>query len=793
MKKYLTHSLSVSGLVLFYGLGLLVCKLSGFALTSSLVTYFMLGCTGLTVIALLFVKYLRWPPSVLYLIAFIWGIMMMGKASISPPVYEANTIQGLVTTDVSHSTPERSAFNLRLLTCGHQPCKGQLRVFLKAAKDPVLGERVKLQGHFGLPADRQNFAGFSYAEYLKTQGTHAVFYANTLHSEHLAGGKYILLRYLQRVRFFVLSAFEAHLPRAQAHLLGSLIVGETASPVPDTLKVRFQTLGLQHVLAVSGFQVQLVVMTLIAVSARLRCGRRVQMLLAIVGLWLFVGLTGGPASVLRAAAVATWICLSRAWYKQQSTFDAFVMGIGGLLCWRPLLLFDVGFQFSAIATLGLIVMALPLAEKMNFLPLALSQSLGALLAAQLWVLPLQMFHFGTIAWLFLPGNLWAGFLSTLLTWFAIVGACLSPLQAVSSLTPCFSLFYGVTKVVITVLIKGMDGLLYVPHPVGYFPRLSPALLILAYGVLVSTVFIQQAPALNARILKRLQMLVVACLLTCLVLPFSQRVVAQTQCPLRVTYLSVGQGDAALVETSENTLLIDAGPRWQTAKGTEDAGQRYILPYLRQRGIQHLDYVLISHAHLDHYGGLGSLLREISVGEVLVPALQSTGEEPAQSYRELLAKIKEKGVTIRTAQNGSLLPLTAKIRLMFWQPLTTAHGHNDASLVLQLVHDQVRFLFAGDLEKEGETALLRQPGFVARTDILKVPHHGSPTSSTPIFLAAMQPQDAIVSVGERNRFRHPASEVLERYGRQGSRVWRTDQRGATCVCSQGVRYRIQSVR
>lgn len=726
-----------------------------------------------------------------------------GQSSRSAPQQQ---IQGVVVSDVTHKSPQKSAFTLQLSQCGDHRCTGKIQVFLTSREGKAFagdyGQKLRLKGRMALPADAENFGGFSYANYLATQKIYGVFYGQVFTEGALIHGElqqFRLMRVFQKTRRFLLRTFEAHLPLAHARLLGSLILGETASPVPEALKSQFQSLGLQHVLAVSGYQVQLVVLTLVLLLRQCRCSLRLQMALGVVALWSFVLLTGAPASVLRAAAVATWVCVSQAMFRKQNILQSLTLGVCSLLAVWPLLIWDIGFQFSALATLGLILTAGPLQMRMTWLPLRFSEPLAALLAAQLWVLPLQLFHFGTFAWLFLPGNLWAGLWTTLLTWAAVVAALLSPLTAslgggifeLSGFTGVIQGGYGFIDLGIRCLLAGMRMLLHMPQPVSYFRPWSPGMLGLSYGFLfllsTRTRLIRGRPHRQ----KALTITLLALLMSMPAMGALAYWQARQHCPLRVTYLSVGQGDATLVEGAGYSLLIDAGPRWKTATGFDDAGKRAILPYLRQRGIRTLDLVVLSHAHLDHYGGLGSLLEGVAIKEVMLPVGQT--EEPAPGFDFLLRQLKAHQVKLTPATHGSLRVLGGEVKLFFWQALSAAEGHNDGSLVMQMQHQNLRFLFAGDLEQAGEEALLNTPGFVPRTDILKVPHHGSATSSTRAFLNALQPREAVISVGERNRFRHPSPRVMARYTQLGSRVWRTDTQGAVCVCSTGKSYTFTHAR
>lgn len=520
-------------------------------------------------------------------------------------------IKGVVVSDVSHKTPQKAAFTLELSQCEKRACTGKVKVFLTTPETKTFrasyGQQVTLHGRMALPAAADNFGGFSYVDYLATQKIHGVFYGQGFTQGALSQGDwqaFRVLRYFQDTRAFLLHTFEAHLSKGHARLLGSLILGDTASPVPENLKAQFQALGLQHVLAVSGYQVQLVVLTLILILRQLRCSVRVQMVFAVLALWNFVLLTGAPASVLRAAAVATWVCAAQMMFRKQNILQSLMLGVCSLLLVWPLLVWDIGFQFSALATLGLILSARPLQSRMSLLPLAVSEPLAALLAAQLWVLPLQLFHFGTFAWLFLPGNMWAGLWTTLLTWCAILAALLSPVLAgfsqLGSVMVMAQGFFAMIEFFIRCLLGGMKVLLYMPEPVSYFPRLSPGLLTASYvlllGLSTRSTWVRFIPQ-HRQICHMLLLALGLSMPAMHALAYWQ---ARQQCPLRVTYLSVGQGDATLIEGGGRVVLVDAGPSWKTAAGFDDAGKRSILPYLRQRGIRSLDLVVLSHAQVcDH--------------------------------------------------------------------------------------------------------------------------------------------------------------------------------------------------
>lgn len=236
--------------------------------------------------------------------------------------------------------------------------------------------------------------------------------------------------------------------------------------------------------------------------------------------------------------------------------------------------------------------------------------------------------------------------------------------------------------------------------------------------------------------------------------------------MRVTALDVGQGMALLVETAQHRLLYDTGPAWSTES---DAGNRVILPYLRMRGIHHLDALVISHSDIDHAGGALSVLRDIAVDRVyssLPPAHPVV--QAAPDHQRCLA-----GQHWRWdgAAFSMLYPVQSIYDSGKWRP-------NARSCVLKVTLGDSAILLPGDIEAVQESELVNSDMAAdLRATVLLAPHHGSGTSSTEAFLRAVDPEVAVFQVGYRNRFNHPKPAVFERYARLGIRRVRNDEAGA----------------
>ena len=249
----------------------------------------------------------------------------------------------------------------------------------------------------------------------------------------------------------------------------------------------------------------------------------------------------------------------------------------------------------------------------------------------------------------------------------------------------------------------------------------------------------------------------------------------TETMLRVTFLDVGQGDAALIELPEGPrLLVDGGPG---GARRFDVGERVLAPFLWNRPLGHLDAVALSHWDVDHSGGLAAVLTRFSVGE-----FWESGQAPAGAPETVAALVRSR-IPRRVLGAGQRLWLGRALITVLGPAPGPPLAANDESLVLRLDWRGVSLLLPGDVGARGE-ALLLERGAPLRALALKVPHHGSRFSSSAPLLEAARPLVAVVSVGARNPFRHPSPEALGRLEAAGARVYRTDRDGAVILETDG---------
>lgn len=254
--------------------------------------------------------------------------------------------------------------------------------------------------------------------------------------------------------------------------------------------------------------------------------------------------------------------------------------------------------------------------------------------------------------------------------------------------------------------------------------------------------------------------------------------------LRLTQIDVGQGDAILIETKSKKILIDTG-----GNRFFDVGDKVTLPFLKYRWISKLDLVVITHADLDHYGGLDALLNKIKIGRIWINDFPASN----RMYQDLMNDIRAMNIPLHIQNRNRAVPLDDKTTIEILSPtpdLTPPKNDNDHSVVLRLTQGDFCALFTGDISKKMEKKLVRAYGKSLKCFWLKVAHHGSANGSSAEFLDAVDPKVAVIGVGRDSQFGHPRPETLIKLERAGATVFRTDRHGMimTTVKDGGVKIR-----
>jgi competence protein ComEC len=596
-----------------------------------------------------------------------------------------------------------------------------------------------------------------------------------------------LLAWIDRVRARVRVRIDATFPEETAGMARALVLGESdLAPGDDDA---FRASGLSHLLAVSGMHLVLVVVSSVALVrallvrwARLATAMDVARAAAFAGLpvtWIYAELAGAGGSTIRAAWMLSAGLTAMALGRRGDGPRAFALSLVAMSAQDPLVAFDLSFLLSAAATAGLLLFARPMgewfAERVPGRFGRVATSAATTVAATIPCAPILARFAPTLP----VGGVIANLLAVPVGESIALPLCL----AHSLLAPfpaaergCAIVASGALVVVrfVARVFASPSLAVAIPVPTGFQLALSAiGLVVLAYP------------------LRRWSRFAVILALGSL-LELGACRAGTPHGALRATFLDVGQGDAALVDLPDGeAILIDGGG---LVGSPLDTGLRVVAPALRARRKSELALAVLTHPHPDHFTGLATGLDGVRVG-----ALWDTGQGEREGvegpYAALLRHARARGIRVqRPAElcgahdlGGALVEVLAPC-----PDPSPDRNPNDNSFVLRISNGRRAFLFVGDAEHEEEAELLARAPDHLRADVLKVGHHGSRTSSSPEFIRAVRPREAVISVGARNRFGHPSPQTIATLEAFGARVWRTDRDGAVVVTTDGERLDVSSM-
>jgi competence protein ComEC len=585
---------------------------------------------------------------------------------------------------------------------------------------------------------------------------------------------------IDRIRAHLRARIDATFPPEIAAMARALVLGESdLSPDDDR---SFRASGLSHLLAVSGMHLVLVLGVALDVlrGALVRVERvagrvDVRRACAAVGIplaWCYAQVAGDGGSTVRAAWMATAVLLARMLGARTCAPRAFGLSMVVMALADPLVVYDLSFLLSTAATGGLLAFASPLSERfaggLPGLAAPLARAVATTVAATVPCAPVLAWFSPTVP----LGGIVANLLAVPLGECAALPICL--VHACLSWWPSAERGSAIAASGALTIVRWVARTFSAPAVTAELPQ--PTSWQLASVALALASFWLQQGARRA-------VLAVAASVVLLLEVLARRA-GRPAGVLRATFLDVGQGDAAIIDLPDGeAMVVDGGG---LVASPIDVGARVLAPELRRRRRGAIAAAVLTHPHPDHFAGLLSGLEGARLG-----ALWDTGQGEREGvgggYEALLRQARARGTPVLRpdALCGERALGGARVEVLAPCPGPSPDRNpNDNSIVLRITYGARAMLLVGDAEREEEGTLLATAAARLRADVLKVGHHGSRTSSSPAFLAAVAPREAIVSAGRRNRFGHPSPQTLAALRGAGSRVWRTDRDGAVEVTTDG---------
>lgn len=673
------------------------------------------------------------------------------------------------------------ASHIRTAGSQWQPADGGLLIRVGQYTDYDVGSRVTVAGELeAAPV----FEDFDYRGYLARQGV-----VGTMLFPDVAvtaePGRWDVGRALAEARLGLDHALQRSLPEPQASLGAGIAFGRDGN-LPRDLYDDFRTTGLAHIVAVSGANVALVTaMTFVAL--RRFVGRKQALIPAVFAVAAYLALTGFTPSVVRAGVMAMVYLGGTALGRPQSALPALALAAIAMTALDPGLARDVGFQLSLSATAGLIVFGpwvrwalerLAIATRLGgWIPRVVLDVAAISVSATMATLPITWINFGQFSVIGPLANLVVDPLFVAAFWLSVltafVGAAWEPAGYVLGLAAYYPL---------AAMVWVAETLAGVPGAAVALPEANADHAVLAFLVMAAVAvpaYRRLAPIAGRQDLpgpgKAARIVAwgaAAGMAVALVSLLSLRPIGGPG-RLEVAVLDVGQGDAILVTTpGGERVLVDGGP-----SGIELARELgALLPHWERT----IDRVVLTHPDADHYGGLPELSARFDIGMLYEGAL----DRDADGYAEL----RQREPRSELLEEGGGFEVDGVRFEVVWPPgLFDGTSTNDLSLVLLLTYGDVQVLLTADIERYPQDALLRQLDDV---DVLKVPHHGSATSSEA-FLRGTGASVAVISVGSGNQFGHPAEETLAALA--GTRLYRTDEDGRVVIRTDGISISVDTER
>lgn len=616
------------------------------------------------------------------------------------------------------------------------------------------GDSLYIEGEFKQPEEARNYKEYNYKQYLKTKkiiGTVELEKVKILKSSN---GSFI-----HNIQKYIRDTINGTLTDEEGNLLLAILLGDK-DKLSEDIQESFKTSNLSHMLAVSGAHVSYIILGLTYVLQNSIIGKKNGKIVCIIFLLAFMAITNFTPSVTRACIMAILTLFSSIIYRKSDVYTNISVVALITLIFNPYSLLDLGFQLSYGGTIGIIIFIKRIQEKKSNSKVInyIKQMALVSIYANIIIIPIMMYHFNTVSFTFIISNIMA---SPILGIIVITGF----LFIIASITvkPLTRLIAIFIKPILSILIKISQICSKLPF--------SNILVVTPYMFNVISYYAIILYCIKSK--KNNKCKIIICLLIVLILiNFIIYIFPQK---LRIFFIDVGQGDSTLIITPDiKTVLVDGG-----GSDSFDVGEKVLLPYLLDRRILKIDYVLISHFDTDHCGGILTIMEKVKVKNIIISE-QAEHSENYERFKKLMIHKKirlievKKGDKIKIGRYSEFKILFPTSRLLSENPL------NNNSIVAQFNYNNFKMLFTGDIEKLAEQQILKTEKAEIRADILKVAHHGSKTSSIPEFIKAVRPKIALIGVGKNNTFGHPNQQTIKNLENIKCRIYRTDLQGEIII-------------
>ena len=664
--------------------------------------------------------------------------------------------------------------------------------------DFKFGEKIYFSGTFLKATFQKNYKSFNYSEYLRQQKIYGTIKVNQYEiitkKESFSFSK-VVNQIILRIE---LNSSKVMNEKIKSMFLGILFGNK--KEIDEDIIEKFRNSGLTHILAVSGMHVAYIISGFRITFQKL-IGKRTTNILLMMVLILYMILVNFTPSVTRAGVMGIIFLLSKIIYRKNDLLTSISISLLLSLLFNPFLIFNTGLILTYSGVLGIVyfkkiilyfldkieiknhIYKYKIRPKIVFIIDKIKEIISVSLSVQIMIFPVIIYNYNTVNIFFLISNLLIFFIIGPIVFlgFVLLIFLLINLKLSSFISIFFE--YGIQFLdFISNIGKLPFSKLYVPTP-NLFSIFFYYLIILSIAIIFKIIFnkknnyqtykrYKNLVAYSILKYRRKKYIIFICFVIFLIILILLNVYPKK---LKIHFLDVGQGDSCFIITpNKKTILIDTG-----GLKNQDIGKNTIVPYVLDRGFNKIDYVFISHFDTDHVDGLFSILEEIKVNTIII----SKQKEDSENYKKFRYIVKNNRIKVLVVGQGDVLKIgNDMIFKILWpnkEKTIDDNILNNDSLVCKLCYKNFSMLFTGDIEEIAEKEIIKQYENyidILKSDVLKVAHHGSKSSSSEDFLKIVEPKIALIGVGENNKFGHPSEVVLNRLKDLNVKIYRTDKMG-----------------
>ena len=696
-------------------------------------------------------------------------IIVLGlyKLGIIPLKYENENEQYFNATIISNYT-EKSYYDVYTVK------KKNKKFFLYVKKNNEkfkIGDIVNVNASFNKPSEQRNFNGFDYNIYLRSKNIRGTYKASSIKKMKESKDLSIkILKIFNLIRDEISKTYQKNLSQENASLLTGLTIGDKSNIDEGTIE-NFRNASLSHILAISGAHLSYVIIGLSILTKQLK-NKRLSQVLTILAMAFFMILTGMSPSVLRAGIMCILPIIASMLKRKNDFYTTLCFSILLQMIFNLYVIFDIGFILSYSGVIGIVLFYNEIFTKTKL------KILSVTLSANIILIPIMAYYFNTLSLSFIFSNL-------------IASLILGPIIILGYLsTICrIKVIYLVLNILISILTKSAE----------FFSKLtflraniaSPSLIsIIIYYIIVTFWAIkitktrkhkstntdkQTIKKQNSN--KQMTKKIIAILISIQIIS-NINFISFDNNNMYINFIDVGQGDCCLIRYKNINLMIDSGGSEDNSN--YDIGKNVLMRSLLSKKIKCLDYIMISHFDADHCQGFMYLLKNFKIKNAII----CKQVEESKLYYEFLKLTKEKNIKVYYVKRGDNIKI-GKIKILILNPASSntkdmiqENPMNNNAIVCKIIFYKFSILFTGDIEKEAENEIIKfyKTTNILESDILKVPHHGSKTSSTEDFLDLVKPKIALIGVGLNNKFKHPNNETITKLKNRSVKIYRTDLMG-----------------